>query len=108
MLSRKFRIGVLLTILGFAPACAMLPAVVTDIAQIANIVIADVEKGMSPPAVIADVIAQTGSADLALIISILGSIVADPKTPAKDLPALKATLATAQVQFAAQHDAGAE
>jgi len=108
MLSRKFRIGVLLTILGFAPACAMLPAVVTDIAQITNIVIADVEKGMSASAVIADVIAQTGSADLALIISILGSIVADSKTPAKDLPALKVVLSTARAQYAAQHDAVAE
>ena len=104
MISQKLRVAVLLSLLGFAPACAALPQVVTDIAQIANIVIADVEKGMSASAVIADVIAQTGSYDLALIISILGAIVADPKTPAKDLPAIQAALTMAQAQLAAaQH-----
>jgi hypothetical protein len=89
-------------------ACAQLPAVVDDVANIAKIVIADVEKGgMTPEQVIADVAAQTGVQDAALVLTIVESLLADPKVPATDMAPLQSVQSAALAKATAQKAAAA-
>jgi hypothetical protein len=85
-----------------ASGCQTLPAVVDDIANISKIVIADVEKGMPAEAIIADVVAQTGTQDMALVIAIVDSLLASHKLPAGDVNGLHAVHDLAAMKLAAQ------
>lgn len=81
--------------------CQALPAVVTDISNIAQIVIVDVEKGMAAPAIVADVIAQDGSATIDVILAVISSLLTDPKTPPADIVGLQSVHDEAMARKAA-------
>ena len=91
----------------FTGACAELPAVVTDIANIANIVLGDIAKGETGDPIVADVLTQTGTTDINLVISIVESLLSDSKTPAAEVPALQSVLTAAKVRLAAKRGASA-
>jgi hypothetical protein len=93
-------IAMALVIAWSTSGCATLPAVVQDVASIAQIVIADVEKGESAEAIISDVEAQDGAATLALIVSIVDSLLGDAAVKAADVPGLQAVAAKASAQIA--------
>jgi hypothetical protein len=81
--------------------CAALPAVVTDVANIAAEVIADVEKGWSAEQVIADVEAQYGSATLGVIVNVVTALLGDPSVNSADVPGLQSVQQAAQARAAA-------
>lgn len=86
-------------------ACAQLPMIVSDVTNIANIVWSDVQKGETAEQVIADVLTQTGSEDVSLVVSIVSTMLADPQLPVRNpemVAPLQQVLAVAQVKLAAQ------
>lgn len=92
----------LVFLLACSIGCQTLPAVVADLANIAQIVIADVEKGMAAPAILADVIAQDASATIDVILAVISGLLADPKTPPADVLALQNLHDEAMARKAAQ------
>lgn len=84
-------------------SCANLPAVVSDIAAIVNVVITDIEAGKP----FAQVLADTGSDDASLLIAIIQGIEGDPKldaaTKAAYVKACAPYLLEAQVRVAGEH-----
>jgi hypothetical protein len=100
-------LGLALLLIG----CEALPAVVQDLSNIAQDVIADVRKGgMTALQIVEDVLQKTQTDDAALVVTIIDSLLGDPALAQKN-PELVAPLQAVRVaavgKAAAQHAAKA-